>query len=117
MSIVRREPARFIGAIVATITILASTGLLSWLTEASAGVIITLLLTWAAAFGVSIEEIRRHVFSPATHDSELQAASAPTLDGHEVARGLRDVELERRELDRRERELRGVPDMPDDVTG
>lgn len=118
----RTEPvlvllAGIAGVVDITLVALSAVGVITWDGGQTAAVVAAV----AAVAGLLGAVIRASVYSPATHAADVERAlAAPalsevtiSLDGSEVARGLREVALERRELDRRERKLRGVPDLPD----
>lgn len=55
------EPVRIVNAIIATIGILASTGLIQWLDLENAELAISLIVLWAAVFGINATVTRDRV--------------------------------------------------------
>lgn len=55
------EPVRIVNAILATLGLLASAGVFTWLDENTAALLASLLVIWAAVFGINATYTRNKV--------------------------------------------------------
>lgn len=72
----KTEPVRIINAIISTLGLVSSAGLVSFLDPTTSQMIVTLIVIWAATFGINATVTRNNVYSPATHEAEVLKAAA-----------------------------------------